>query len=299
MSTARHPLPRDLQVHAAFPGDCEMTADDFGRIATMLREETGIDLSPSKATLVYSRLAKRLRLLGLDSFHDYCTLVAGPDGIGERQQMMAALTTNITRFFREPHHFAHLKAQVLPSLFESARLGARVRIWSAACSSGEEPYSIALTVLSLMPDAGSYDIKILGTDINPSMVAKGEQGRYGEADLRNVEPELRGRWFSSTSTDQVPTFQVATELRKLVTFRKLNLFDPWPMRGQFQVVFCRNVVIYFDDETQSDVWTRILPVLSPGGPLYIGHSERISGPAANALCSNGITTYRRMDGVVP
>jgi chemotaxis protein methyltransferase CheR len=298
MSTARYPLPDGLPVHTTFPNDYAMTADDFGRIATMLREETGIDLSPSKATLVYSRLAKRLRLLGLDSFHDYCTLVAGHDAVGERQQMMAALTTNITRFFREPHHFAHLKAQVLPTLLDSARLGARVRIWSAACSSGEEPYSIALTVLSLMPDAGSYDIKILATDINASMIAKGVSGQYGEADLRDVEPELRRRWFSPTSTDQVPAFRAATELRKLVTFRRLNLFDPWPMRGQFQVVFCRNVVIYFDDETQSCVWTRILPILCPGGHLYIGHSERISGPATNALCSDGITTYRRVDGVV-
>ncbi len=139
------------QDKALVPGEFLLTGDDFQQIAAMLHADAGIYLAESKATLVYSRLAKRLRALGLESFRDYCTLVAGTDGVDERQKMMAALTTNVTHFFREPHHFEHLKKQVLPPLVAAAKLGRRVRIWSAGCSSGQEPYSIALTILSLMP----------------------------------------------------------------------------------------------------------------------------------------------------
>ncbi|MGH6955251.1 MAG: CheR family methyltransferase, partial [Caulobacteraceae bacterium] len=159
-------------------GDFLFTANDFRRIAALLHEGAGIALPQTKATLVYSRLAKRLRALGLESFRDYCALVSGDDGADERQQMIVALTTNVTRFFREPHHFDHLANAVLPPLLEGARRGAAVRIWSAGCSNGQEAYSIALTILSLMPDAAERDVRVLATDIDTKMLAQGRAGEY-------------------------------------------------------------------------------------------------------------------------
>jgi chemotaxis protein methyltransferase CheR len=211
--------------------------------------------------------------------------------------MLAALTTNVTRFFREPHHFEHLKTQVLPPLLEKARAGERVRLWSAACSSGQEPYSIALTVLSLLPDAPRYDIKILASDIDPNMVAEGAAGVYGAAALEPVPAELRDRWFTPVAGKPGEKSWGASEaLRSLIAFRELNLIGEWPMKGRFHAIFCRNVVIYFNDDTQAQVWSRFTPRMEPGGVLYIGHSERVSGPAAAVLQPAGITTYRLKAG---
>jgi chemotaxis protein methyltransferase CheR len=270
------------------------TRKDFGRIAALLQRESGIHMLPSKASLVYSRLAKRLRALRIESFGEYCELV-GSNQL-ERMEMLAALTTNVTRFFREPHHFDHLKREVLPPLLASARGGARVRLWSAGCSSGQEPYSMALTILSLMPDAARHDVKILATDIDPNMIASARRGVYSAADLRDVPGDLKQRGFELAASEGGKTFQVGDNLRALVSFRALNLMADWPMRGTFQAIFCRNVVIYFEESTQSKLWSRLAPTLSPGGCLYIGHSERVFGPSSAVLESVGITTYRLRAG---
>jgi len=275
-------------------GEFALTARDFTTISAMLMQEAGIALNEAKANLVYSRLAKRLRLLGLKNFHEYCALVATPSGFVERQAMVAALTTNVTRFFREPHHFDHLKTHILPGLITRARRGEKIRFWSAACSSGQEPYSIALTLLALLPDAARYDIRILATDIDPNMLKLGEAGAYEPAMLGGIPTALRGRWFSRAADGQ---FQIADEARALVRFRKMNLISPWPMRGVFQVIFCRNVVIYFENAAQDAIWTRIFPLLDPEGVLYIGHSERVSGPAELSFRSDGITIYRPVEVV--
>ena len=277
---------------ALVDGEFVFTAQDFAKISAMLYSDAGISLPESKATLVYSRLAKRLRALGLENFRAYCALVAGEDGLDERQNMLAALTTNVTRFFREPHHFEHLKSQVLPGLLEEARNGGRVRIWSAACSNGQEPYSIALTILSLLPDAGRYDIKILATDIDPNMVADGREGVYERSAADSIPPELRRRWCTPVVTARGEGVGMTDEVRALVAFRELNLIGQWPMAGRFQAIFCRNVVIYFDEPTQARLWNRFMPLLTPGGRLYIGHSERLCGDAAARFDTDGITTYR-------
>jgi chemotaxis protein methyltransferase CheR len=279
-------------------GEFPLTAEDFRVIAGMARADAGIALQDSKATLVYSRLAKRLRGLGLGSFAEYCVLVGTPAGEDERQHMLAALTTNVTRFFREPHHFDHLRTTLLPALAEHARRGGRVRLWSSACSSGQEPYSIAMTLLSVFPEAGQHDVRILATDIDPNMIAEGEAGVYNAAVLDAVPAELRRRWFAPVGT-QTGMFQAAAELRALVHFRRLNLIGQWPIRGHFQAIFCRNVMIYFDAVTQAAIWTRMMPLLEPQGALYIGHSERVAGPATAFLRSDGITTYRRLAGAAP
>jgi chemotaxis protein methyltransferase CheR len=275
-------------------GDFAFTTEDFNRIASLLQKDSGIHLQESKASLVYSRLAKRLRALHIESFRDYCKLVV--EDADERMNMLAALTTNVTRFFREPHHFEHLKTHVLPPLLDASRRGGAVRIWSAACSSGQEPYSIALAILSLLPEAPSRDIKVLATDIDPNMIVKGRSGVYTPAELRDVPADLKRRWFTPASDEGQGNLRVAEELRALVAFRPLNLIGAWPMRGPFHAIFCRNVVIYFEEATQSKLWSRFLPLLAPGGCLYIGHSERVTGPALSGFDSVDITTYRTRAG---
>jgi chemotaxis protein methyltransferase CheR len=277
------------QSEAVIDGEFHLSPTDFKTIAKIIHAEAGIVLAENKGQLVYSRLAKRLRLLGLPSFQEYCSLITSESGAEERQAMIAALTTNVTRFFREPHHFDHLKTAVLPPLLQKAKEGGRVRLWSAACSSGQEPYSIGMTVLSLMPDAGRYDVKILASDIDPNMLREGQEGVYPDQAMESVPPALRAKWFVNSGPGYA---RAGDELRALVTFRKLNLIGNWPMQGLFHAIFCRNVVIYFSAETQAKVWGRLAPLLEPGGALYIGHSERISGVAEQMVRSDGVTTYR-------
>jgi chemotaxis protein methyltransferase CheR len=269
------------------------TDDDFVKISTTLHDEAGIHLPKSKSTLVYARIAKRLRHLGMDSFKQYCALIESKAGIGERSAMIAALTTNVTRFFREPHHFDHLKTKLLPKLIQSARKGKPVRIWSAGCSSGQEPYSIALTLLSMLPDARGYDIKILATDINANVIAAGQAGRFSADDLSDVPRALRDQWIDRIETNDDQLYEVDDAVKGLVTFRELNLMERWPMSGTFDIIFCRNVVIYFDEKTQFKIWNRMNELLKPGGVLYLGHSERLNGPAAEQFDLEGTTTYRK------
>jgi chemotaxis protein methyltransferase CheR len=217
-------------------------------------------------------------------------VTAGENAV-ERNRMVAALTTNFTRFFREGHHFNHLKTEALPPLLSSLRQGRRLRIWSAGCSNGQEPYTIAMSLLEVMPDAASYDVRILATDINTDVLAQAEAGVYDESALADVPAAFRERWFERAGEKR----RVKDEVRNLIAFRQLNLIQPtWPMRGQFEIIFCRNVAIYFDEETQERLWSRFAQVLLPGSYLYIGHSERVSGPAAPAFSGIGITTYRHL-----
>jgi chemotaxis protein methyltransferase CheR len=280
----------------AGPGEFAYGPEDFATIARILHDETGIHLPPSKATLVYSRIAKRLRALRLESFREYCALVGEAGGSDERNHMLAALTTNVTRFFREPHHFEHLKSKLLPPLIHRARAGHKLRIWSAGCSSGQEPYSIALTLLSLLPDARSYDIRILATDINPHVLATGRKGLYPAEEVSDVPADLRKTWIDELRQDGDGVCQLDDAVRGLVTFRELNLMGTWPMKGPFDAIFCRNVVIYFDESTQMRIWGRMVPLLAPRGCLYIGHSERLIGPAQAQLRIEGTTTYRKATG---
>jgi chemotaxis protein methyltransferase CheR len=291
--TAAPTTAAQRQTGGLVPGsEFELTARDFENIAGIMKAEAGISLHDNKANLVYSRLAKRLRILQIRSFADYCGLVASPAGRDERGEMIAALTTNVTRFFREPHHFEHLKTSILPPLIAQAKKGGRIRIWSAACSSGQEPYSIALTILALLPEAAKHDIKILATDIDPNMIAAGKAASYEPGAIAGVPAALCQRWFAPAK-DAPGALRAGDDLRTLVTFKKLNLIGDWPMKGMFDAIFCRNVVIYFENDTQAAIWSRMVPLLSPTGALYIGHSERVSGPAERDLTSDGITTYRR------
>ncbi len=280
---------------AIVPGEYLLTVADFRQIAAILHDDAGISLSEAKAALVYARLAKRLRALGLSSFRDYCALVSDGGAIDERQKLVAALTTNVTKFFREKHHFDHLQRTALPALIERARKGGQVRIWSAGCSNGQEAYSAALVILSMMPEVLSHDLKILATDIDPNMVAEGRVGRYSSTAVEDVPAELKKRWLRKVREDE---WQVADEAMQLVSFRELNLFAPWPMKRPFDIIFCRNVAIYFDKTKQAELWARFAKTLLPSGYLYIGHSERITGPATDVFANDGITTWRRSQGSI-
>ena len=268
--------------------------NEFTRIADSIKTEAGICLPESKRTLVHSRVSKRLRATGMTSFREYCDFLDTPQGKAERLELLSALTTNVTRFFREPHHFEILKTVTLPPLVEKARKGGRVRIWSAGCSSGEEPYSIALTLLSLLPDAGKLDVKILATDIDKHILHQGRQGIYDAEDIEMIPADMRRNAFSAAPDGDVSKYEVGAPVKQLVAFKPLNLISPaWPVKGPFDIIFCRNTTIYFDAPTQHGVWNGFERVLAPGGYLFIGHSERVNGPAAARFSTAGLTTYRK------
>ncbi|KPF42136.1 protein-glutamate O-methyltransferase CheR [Rhizobium sp. AAP43] len=273
-------------------GEYPLTRRDLNEIAAMIYSDAGIALNDSKASLVYSRLSKHIRNLGLSGFRAYCQLVSSPEGAAERREMLSHLTTNFTRFFRENHHFEHLRDEVLPGLIARAKSGGRVRIWSAASSDGQEPYSIALTVFQAFPQVLDYDFKILATDIDPKILAIARQGAYDDQALETVSPAIRKQWFSEVEIGGRRKHQVDDRLKRLITYNELNLMAQWPFKGQFDVIFCRNVVIYFDEPTQMRIWTRFADLLPVGGHLYIGHSERVSGDIKNDFDNIGITTYR-------
>jgi chemotaxis protein methyltransferase CheR len=272
-----------------FAGEFSFTGRDFETIAGILHQRAGISLPATKGALVYARLVKRLRLLGLESFSDYCALLTEPGGEEESEVVLRALTTNVTRFFREPHHFDDLYSHLVGLALE-VRAGGRLRLWSAGCSTGQEPYSMALTLLSVFPDAAQLDIKILASDIDTDVLETGRLALYQEEELDAVPANLRGELEHSAGG----VWRVGAAARDLVTFKELNLNAAvWPMSGMFQAVFCRNVAIYFDEATQERLWQRFAPIAAPNGRLYVGHSERVDDPTFQSC---GLTAYRRVAG---
>lgn len=260
----------------------------FETLARFLQDETGIELTVGKRGLAISRLSRRLRDLGVRDLSAYCDLLSGPNGAAELQEMILLLTTNVTRFFREPHHFDTLRSAILPKLMEKARVGAKVRFWSAGCSSGEEAFSIAMTILDAFPDACSWDVRILATDIDRNVIDVGRKGRFRITDEEKLANPVLGKFTKRVTDDD---FELCRAVRSMVQFGCLNLQHPWPMQGKFDVVFCRNVVIYFSQETQQRLWPRFANVMQDGGHLIIGHSERVTGPAVKRFKPAGVTHY--------
>ncbi len=283
---APRPAAPPARQESLFPGEFSFTGSDFDTIAGIIKQRAGINLPATKGALVYSRLVKRLRLLGLESFSDYCALLTEPGGEEESEVVLRALTTNVTRFFREPHHFDDLYNQLV-DLAPAVRAGGRLRLWSAGCSTGQEPYSMALTLLSVLPEAAALDVRILATDIDTDVLETGRLALYEEEELDAVPANLRGDLERTAGG----VWRVGPAARGLVTFKELNLnATTWPMSGGFQVIFCRNVAIYFDDPTQERLWRRFAPLITPQGRLYVGHSERVDD---RAFQSCGLTAYSR------
>ena len=274
----------------------EFGDEDFQALRKLVREVTGISLSEQKRELVYGRLARRLRALNLRTFREYRQLLAS-DTDGELVQFCNAITTNLTAFFREPHHFDHLRNEVLTPLMHKAGASRRVRIWSAGCSTGEEPYSIAMTVLETLPDIERWDIRILATDLDSDVLEKASNGVYTAERLRTLSPERRERFFVPYPHGKEPSYQVRPELRRLITVKQLNLMHPFPHKGPLEAVFCRNVVIYFDKDTQRDLIARISRLQRHGATLFLGHSETLFKVSTDYTLI-GRTIYRR-GGVAP
>lgn len=267
--------------------------NDFEEVAQIAHQYFGLALNESKKSLIQARLTRRMEALGLSEFSQYLNRLNGSHGVAERQELLSVLTTNVTHFFREDHHFKTLREDILPGLMARARAGGRVRIWSAGCSTGQEPYSIAMTVLDMFPDAGSLDFKILATDIDPVVVKKAQSGSYTPAELEGLPAEL-SKAFVTTQAANSAQLLIKEGVKKMVTFKVLNLIEPLPVAGPFDAIFCRNVTIYFDRETQAHVWGELCAVLDDNAFLFIGHSERISGPLAGKMQKEGFTTYRKV-----
>jgi len=279
--TAPHALP-------------EMSSEDFEAIANFALREFGLSLPDSKTQLVKSRLARRLRALKLPSFSSYRALLEGRNGAAERIELLSSLTTNVTKFFREVHHFEMLLQDVMPKLVARARAGDRVRLWSAGCSSGQEPYSIALTALKCDPDIGRFDFKILATDIDPNIVDQARTATYRNEEFEAVAPKyFRNADITRPVAGKEGHFSVSQDVRGLVTFGVLNLIEDLPFSGAFDAIFCRNVAIYFNRDTQQLVWNRFSALLPSGGKLFIGHSERIARSDHPELVPCGVTVYQK------
>ncbi len=258
-----------------------MSLKNFRQLQQLAYELTGIKLSDHKQNMIYGRLARRVRVLKFRDFDQYCNLLAQHDS-AETREFINAITTNLTAFFRENHHFDYLKNTVFPELI-STKENRRIRIWSAGCSTGEEPYSLAMVVKSI-PALQHWDVKILATDLDSTVLEKARQGEYAHERCVNIPPQYK---------KFVDAGVIRADVRDLVTFKELNLLHSWPMKDSFDVIFCRNVVIYFDAATQMKLFDRYADILDSGGRLFIGHSENLHN-ISDRFVSLGRTIYRRI-----
>jgi len=248
--------------------------EDFEDIREFVKNETGITLSDAKKNMVYGRLSRRLRQLKITSFKEYLQ-VARSDGSEERGNFINAITTNLTSFFREEHHFDFLKETVIPPLLQRNASSKKIRIWSAGCSTGEEPYSIAIALYESIPDIESWDVKILATDLDTNVISHGEQGVYDIERIASLSKLRKSTWFLKGRGPHAGSVKVDSRLKSLISFRQLNLMGSWPMRGPFDFMFCRNVVIYFDKDTQKVLFERYSKYLADSAYLFLGHSESL------------------------
>lgn len=261
--------------------DSRLTISDaeFRQLREFIHAHTGIALSEHKKALVCSRLSKRLRLHGLQHYSDYYVLLVeqDPEGV-ELMAMINAITTNKTDFFREPHHFRFLAETVFPAYKQNPQRERPLRMWSAASSTGEEAYSLAMTALEAMPSFNEQDIRILATDIDTDVLARAAGGIYTFSQASQVPEVLLQRYFLKGQGKHAGEVMAKPLLKSLVHFHWLNLLeDPWPMQEKFDVIFCRNVLIYFDKPTQQKLFQRMAGVLKKDGYLMLGHSEAMHG----------------------
>ena len=264
-----------------------LSEDQFSDIAKVVKDECGIHLPKAKLGLTVTRLQKRITALGLNSFAEYISLVNSKDGKPEIEEMISKITTNVTSFNRESHHFDHFRQNVLPDLMRSASDGESVRLWSAGCSDGREPYTLACLIIEAFPEVHKYDFKILATDIDKYSLAKARSGKYTSDMVASLPPGYAERWFEKSGSD----FKVNHQLRSLVQFNLLNLMSPWPMKKEFDAIFCRNVLIYFSTEDQGYILDKFSQHLKKGCHLYLGHSERVVGAATAVYRQVGVTIH--------
>jgi chemotaxis protein methyltransferase CheR len=251
--------------------NADLNSQQFQVISDMVYRKSGINLKQGKEALVRARLMKRLRLLRMERVEDYLEYIESEQGAPEIAALIDVMTTNKTSFFREVDHFDFLRDQVLAGLS-----GQRLRFWSAACSSGEEPYSLAILLLEHLPGIGRRDVRVLATDISRRMLAKARQAVYPQQALGELPAPGYRKYFTAQPNGRPGEVQLVSEATDLVHLAHLNLMEPWPMKGPFQVIFCRNVMIYFDRATQQKLINRFYDYLADGGYLFVGHSEGLS-----------------------
>lgn len=266
---------------------------EFKFLCDFVYENCGIVLGSHKRQLVQGRLARRLRALKLRGFDEYVELLrSNPDS--ELGELASAISTNVTAFFREMHHYDLLVDELLPRWLEAKRHGGKLRIWSAGCSTGEEPYALAMVVAEALEQKGlKLDARILATDLSPQALETARRGQYPLDRLAGVSEARRNRWFVRGEGAQKGLASVHPRLRELVSIQPLNLLHDWPMRGPFDAIFCRNVVIYFDKPTKQKLFDRYAGLLEVGGYLFLGHSESMYG-LSNAFDLVGRTVYRKV-----
>lgn len=293
-ATAGRPAP-GVSLLAAKPfeeREFAFTDRDFRFLAKLVQERTGIQMRDEKREMLYGRLVKRLRALGIPDFSGYCNFVQSDAGEQEMAELVNAVTTNLTRFFREQHHFDHLRDHALPDVMARHDLehSNRLRVWSAGCSSGQEPYCIAMVMAAHIANLSRWNARILATDLDTSMVARGQRGLYPLHQLNEIPDPYRRRFVRPTGDGHIA---MSEALQQLIAFKSLNLLHHWPMKGPFDIIFCRNVVIYFDKPTQRELFDRFADILAPGGWLYIGHSESLF-KVSDRFRLEGKTVYRRV-----
>ncbi len=275
--------------------DVEIALSDkeFARICDRIYKIAGISLSDAKRTLVVSRLSRLVRAKGLNSFDAYVDFLDRGAQKSDQQEFINALTTNLTRFYREDHHFDHLVDYVghliANPTTKSATGKPRLRIWSAGCSTGQEPYTIAMCLMQRYPQLRNWDFRILATDLDTNVVATAAAGRYPKSDLDGLSPQ-QAKMFEPDGENNI---RIPAQLRNLMTFKSLNLMGDWPLKGPFDAIFCRNVTIYFDKQTQTKVFQRFAGLLRENGFLYIGHSENMRAESLGFKLQ-GKTTYQRL-----
>lgn len=264
---------------------------DFQFITKLIHEQAGIFMGKNKRELVYSRITRRLRELKLKSFDEYCQLLQDKEaGEAEMEHFINALTTNLTSFFREPHHFDYLEKVLLPTLVQT-KSERKLRIWSAGCSSGEEAYSIAMIASEIIPRG--WDLLILATELDSKILAEAETGIYPITRTNSISKSRLKKWFNRGNGQNEGQIRVKPELRSMIRFRHLNLLHPWPFKGRFDIIFCRNVVIYFDKDIQRRLFDRFADSLVEGGHLFIGHSESLF-QKTDRFSLLGNTVYRKV-----
>lgn len=277
----KHILENDWSI--APPDTCELAA-----ITEILERHTGILLAAGKQSMVQARLSKRMKSIGARNFAAYIQRLRDPSQKDEIQHLISALTTNVTHFFREKHHFDMLQNVVLRALDAAQGNRPSLRLWSAGCSKGHEPYSLAITLRDAFPIGTHPDIRILASDIDRDILKIAQTGEYAPEDLTPLSDAQKKRYFQQKDG----RFEVKDELRQMVSFKEINLNADWPAIGKFHVIFCRNVVIYFSPDTQTVLWDKFSRALEPDGWMFIGHSERIPTGPDTPFTPVGVTTYR-------
>ena len=252
------------------------TDRDFKDIANLVYNACGIVLGDHKREMVYSRLARRIRALKLNDFKAYLAYLDTHKD-QEFDAFINAITTNLTSFFREVHHFEFIKSELIPNLIKANKDTKRVRIWSAGCSTGEEPYSLAMTLNNAFPS--NWDVNILATDLDSNVLEKAQKGVYTAANVNGLDATHLKRWFLKSKDGE--HYKVKDTLRERISFKRLNLLQDWPMKGPFDLILCRNVVIYFDKETKDHLFKRYANILSDHGYLFLGHSESMGKEHSN------------------